>query len=191
MARGLSVDGLVGPSHHFGGKGPGNVASEQHRGNPSNPRAAAREGLAKMRLVRDLGVTQALLPPQPRPSLATLRRLGFYGSDEAVLTRASREDPELVSLCSSAASMWVANAATVAPSADTADGRVHLSVANLHRMFHRSIEAETTFYVLRAIFADQKRFAVHGPLPGGGQLGDEGAANHSRMVAPGGGGVHL
>jgi succinylarginine dihydrolase len=45
-------------------------------------------------------------------------------------------------------------------------------------MFHRAIEAPTTTRVLRAIFADPARFAVHGPLPGGGQFADEGAANH-------------
>jgi succinylarginine dihydrolase len=57
-------------------------------------------------------------------------------------------------------------------------------------MFHRSIEADTTFSVLRAIFADERRFAVHAPLPGGTQLSDEGAANHTRLVGPGGA-VHV
>jgi len=76
--------------------------------------------------------------------------------------------------------MWVANAATVAPSRDTADGRVHLTPANLQQMLHRSLEPATT-RVLRALFADPARFAVHDPLPGGGQLADEGAANHLRL----------
>jgi succinylarginine dihydrolase len=48
-------------------------------------------------------------------------------------------------------------------------------------MFHRAIEAPTTTRVLRAIFADAARFVVHDPLPGGGQLADEGAANHTRL----------
>jgi succinylarginine dihydrolase len=78
--------------------------------------------------------------------------------------------------------MWTANAATVAPSCDAADGRVHLTPANLQQMFHRAIEAETTARVLRAIFEDEKRFVVHDPLPGGGQLADEGAANHTRLA---------
>ena len=77
--------------------------------------------------------------------------------------------------------MWTANAATVAPSSDTADGRVHLTPANLQQMFHRAIEAPTTTRVLRTIFADATRFVVHDPLPGGGQFADEGAANHLRL----------
>jgi succinylarginine dihydrolase len=48
-------------------------------------------------------------------------------------------------------------------------------------MFHRSIETETTARILRAIFADESHFVVHAPLPGGGQFGDEGAANHIRL----------
>jgi succinylarginine dihydrolase len=79
--------------------------------------------------------------------------------------------------------MWVANAATVSPSADTADGRVHFTPANLVSHFHRSLEAPTTTAILRAIFADAAKFAVHDPLPAVPQLGDEGAANHTRFAA--------
>ena len=78
--------------------------------------------------------------------------------------------------------MWVANAATVSPSADTADGRVHFTPANLVAHFHRSLEAETTTRVLRAIFADARHFVVHEPLPAAPQFGDEGAANHTRFT---------
>jgi succinylarginine dihydrolase len=35
---------------------------------------------------------------------------------------------------------------------------------------------------LRAIFRDEARFAVHDALPGGQGFGDEGAANHTRLV---------
>jgi succinylarginine dihydrolase len=188
--RELSFDGLVGPTHNYGGLSPGNVASLASAGRPSNPRAAALQGLEKMRLVHALGAGQAVLPPQPRPSLRTLRRLGFTGSDEEVIARAGREAEHLLRLCSSASSMWAANAATVAPSADAEDGRVHLTPANLSAMFHRSIEADTTRDVLRAIFADERRFRVHEPLPGGAHLADEGAANHTRLEGEGGG-VHL
>jgi succinylarginine dihydrolase len=188
--REYSFDGLVGPTHNYGGLSRGNVASMSHGGRVSSPRAAALQGLEKMRLVHDLGGAQAVLPPQPRPSLRALRRLGFTGSDEEVIARAARESDHLLRLCSSASAMWTANAATVAPSADAADGRVHLTPANLSAMFHRSIEADTTFSVLRAIFADERRFAVHAPLPGGTQLSDEGAANHTRLVGPGGA-VHV
>src|ERR1035438_4604326 len=177
----MQFDGLVGPTHNYAGLSPGNVASAAHAGRVSDPRAAAREGLAKMRFVRGLGAAQAVLPPQDRPSLVTLRRLGFHGSDEEVLAAAAAGDGWALRACSSASAMWAANTATIAPSTDTADGRVHLTPANLQRMFHRSIEAPTTTRVLRVIFGDASGFAVHEPLPGGGQLSDEGAANHLRL----------
>jgi succinylarginine dihydrolase len=183
--REWSFDGLVGPTHNYGGLSLGNVASMTHGGNASSPRAAALQGLEKMRFVHDLGAGQAVLPPHPRPSLATLRRLGLTGSDEEVLARAAREAEHLLRLCSSASAMWTANAATVAPSADAEDGRVHLTPANLSSMFHRAIEADTTWAVLRAVFADERRFAVHAPLPAGAHFSDEGAANHTRLVGRG------
>jgi succinylarginine dihydrolase len=177
----LQLDGLVGPTHNYAGLSPGNVASRAHAGEASNPRAAAHQGLAKMRFVRDFGVAQAVLPPHDRPSLAALRRLGFRGRDEDVLAAAGAGDGLALRLCSSASAMWTANAATVAPSVDSEDGRVHLVPANLQQMFHRAIEATTTTRVLRAIFRDGSRFAVHDPVPGGGQFADEGAANHLRL----------
>jgi succinylarginine dihydrolase len=179
--RELQFDGLVGPTHNYGGLSPGNVASTSHGGQVSNPRAAARQGLEKMRFVQRLGVAQAILPPHDRPSLSTLRQVGFVGSDEEVIAAAAAGDGFYLRLCSSASAMWTANAATVAPSRDAADARVHLTPANLQQMFHRAIEAPTTTRVLRAIFADASRFVVHDPLPGGGQLADEGAANHTRL----------
>jgi len=189
--REYNFDGLVGPTHNYGGLSPGNVASTRHGGQASNPREAALQGLEKMRFVSSLGLGQAVLPPQPRPSLRTLRRLGFAGTDEEVIARAAQQGEHWLRLVSSAAAMWTANAATVAPSADAADGRMHATPANLQQMFHRAIEARTTYSVLRAIFADERRFAVHEPLPGGGQLADEGAANHTRLEIPGRPAVHL
>jgi succinylarginine dihydrolase len=182
VTRELQFDGLVGPTHNYAGLSSGNVASARHRGEVSNPRAAAREGLEKMRFVRRLGGRQAVLPPHDRPSLASLRRLGFAGTDERVIAAAGAGDGFYLRLCSSASAMWTANAATVAPSCDTADSRVHLTPANLQQMFHRAIEAPTTTRILRAIFADPGHFLVHDPLPGGGQLADEGAANHTRLA---------
>jgi succinylarginine dihydrolase len=179
--REVQFDGLVGPTHNYGGLSPGNVASTLHGGQVSNPRAAAHQGLAKMAFVRDLGIPQAVLPPHDRPSLASLRRLGFHGSDEEVIAAAAAGDGFALRICSSASAMWTANAATVAPSRDAGDRRVHLVPANLQQMFHRAIEAPTTTRILRAVFADAARFAVHDPLPGGGQFADEGAANHARL----------
>ena len=189
--REWNFDGLVGPTHNYAGLSPGNLASQAHEANVSNPREAALQGLAKMRFVADLGVGQAVLPPQPRPALRTLRALGYQGSDEEVLARVATDNEHLLRLCSSAAAMWTANAATCAPSSDTADGRMHLTVANLQAMFHRVLEGPTTYAVLRAIFADEWRFAVHPPLPGGGHFADEGAANHIRLAVEGRPAMHL
>ncbi|TMA27564.1 MAG: N-succinylarginine dihydrolase [Deltaproteobacteria bacterium] len=194
MAREYNFDGLVGPTHNYAGLSFGNVASQEHAGQPADPRAAALQGLAKMRFVASLAVGQAVLPPHERPSLRTLRRLGFRGSDEEVIARAAA-DPELrdhlLRISSSAAAMWTANAATCVPGTDAEDGRLHLMPANLTAMFHRSLEAETTARVLRAIFADPRRFEVHDPLPGGTHFADEGAANHTRLLVPGRPAVHL
>ena len=178
----LNLDGLVGPTHHFGGLGVGNLASQRHRHEPSDPRAAALEGLAKIRLLHELGVPQAVLPPQERPLVPALRQLGFAGDDATVLAAAARTAPDLVATVASTSSMWAANAATVSPSADTADGRVHLTPANLTSQFHRALEAPATTAMLRRVFADPRRFVVHEPLPAAAAFADEGAANHVRLA---------
>src|SRR4051794_41421658 len=89
MSNALEVnfDGIVGPTHNYAGLSFGNVASQAHGGSVSHPREAALQGLAKMKFLHDLGVRQAVLPPQPRPDLGTLRRLGFGGSDADLLWR--------------------------------------------------------------------------------------------------------
>lgn len=189
--REYNFDGLVGPTHNYAGLSVGNLASAAHEGQVSSPRRAALQGLEKMRFVASLGVGQAVLPPQPRPSLRTLRALGFQGTDEAVVTRAAEEDELLLRLCSSAAAMWTANAATCAPSEDTADKRLHLTPANLEAMFHRSLEAHSTHAVLARLFEDSRQFVVHAPLPGGIHFADEGAANHTRLCTEGRPAVHL
>lgn len=181
--REYNFDGLVGTTHNYAGLSRGNLASERHAGASASPKRAALQGLAKMRFLTGLGVGQAVLPPQPRPDVGALRRLGFYGTDREVVEQAGRSDGHLLRLVSSASSMWTANAATVAPSSDTTDGKLHVAVANLTSMFHRSLEAPPTFSALRAVFADPVHFAVHDPLPGGAQFADEGAANHVRLEA--------
>jgi succinylarginine dihydrolase len=177
----FNFDGLVGPTHNYSGLAKGNLASMEHRDFVSNPRAAALQGLSKMQAIAKLGVGQAVLPPHERPSVRTLRRLGFTGSDAEVLQKAASTDDQLLRLCSSASAMWAANAATVSPSADTQDGLLHITPANLSSMFHRSIEAPTTLRVFRTLFKDTTHFVVHDPLPSGAQFGDEGAANHTRL----------
>ncbi len=178
-----NFDGLVGPTHHYGGLASGNVASAEHARQVSHPRRAALQGLDKMWALRRMGLVQGVLPPHERPHVRALRRVGFSGTDHDVVTRAAREAPGLLSAASSASAMWAANAATVSPSPDTADGRVHITVANLSSHFHRALEAPTTARVLAAVFPSPDHFAHHPPLPVGPELADEGAANHTRLGA--------
>lgn len=179
----VNFDGIVGPTHNYAGLSFGNLASQKHGHTTSNPREAALQGLAKMKYLADLGLKQAVLPPQRRPNLGMLRRVGFSGSDADVLWNASKQEPRLLAAAYSASSMWAANAATVTPSADAADGRVHFTAANLVSNFHRSIESDATAEMFKRIFADGSAFAHHPPLPASSFLADEGAANHTRLCA--------
>ncbi len=178
----INFDGIPGPTHNYSGLAPDNPAAERNARQVANPRAAALQGLAKMRALARLGLPQAVLPPHERPAIGALRALGFGGTDADVLAATARTTPRLLGASASAAAMWVANAATVSASADTADKRVHFTPANLIAHCHRAIEAATTTRVLRTIFADAEHFVVHDPLPGAAQFGDEGAANHTRFA---------
>lgn len=177
----VNFDGLVGPTHNYAGLSVGNVASLKNADQASNPRQGALQGLAKMKALSDMGLKQAVLPPLERPDVHVLRQLGFSGSDADVMKQASEQAPAVYAATCSASSMWTANACTVSPSADTTDGRVHFTAANLSNKFHRSIESPTTSRVLKAIFNNDKFFAHHQPLPLGDHFGDEGAANHTRF----------
>ncbi|MEZ6028122.1 MAG: N-succinylarginine dihydrolase [Hyphomonadaceae bacterium] len=177
----VNFDGLVGPTHNYGGLAPGNLAAAANEGKVSNPREAALQGLAKMRWMLRQGLVQGCLPPHERPHVVSLRKMGFSGTDAQMLSAAARANPLLLANVSSASAMWTANAATVSPSADTGDGRVHFTPANLSSHFHRALEVETTTRVLRATFADATRFVVHDPVPFH-TFGDEGAANHCRLA---------
>ncbi|MDB5432143.1 MAG: succinylarginine dihydrolase [Caulobacter sp.] len=178
-----NCDGLVGPTHSYAGLAPGNLASARNSGDPSHPRGAVKEGLAKMRRLADLGIPQFVLPPHERPDLRFLSAIGFSGSDARIIETAYRTEPELVNAAYSASSMWAANAATVTPSADAADGRVHFTPANLLTNLHRSLEPGQTTTILRRLFPDPDRFCVHDPLPARPHFADEGAANHVRLCA--------
>lgn len=187
-----NFDGLVGPTHNYAGLSYGNVASTAHGGAVASPKRAAREGLAKMKALADLGLVQGVLPPHERPDVRALRRLGFEGSDAEVIRRVALADRTLLAVTSSASAMWTANAATVAPSLDTEDGRVHFTPANLVEKAHRALEPETTARALAAVFPDPDRFVVHEPLPPSQAFGDEGAANHTRLAPEvGAPGLHL
>lgn len=179
-----NYDGLVGPTHNYGGLSAGNMASQANAGHVSNPRAGALQGLEKMRAMAARGFVQGVLPPQERPFMPLLRAAGFTGaSDAAVLEAAWRADPQLVRNAAASAFMWAANAATVTPSADAADGRVHFTPANLHTMLHRAIEPNATARALASAFPEPARFSHHAPLPAHAVFADEGAANHMRLCA--------
>ena len=178
-----NADGLIGPTHSYAGLSPGNLASSLNRGEASNPRAAVLQGLDKMKRLADLGLPQFVLPPHERPDIGFLRSLGFGGTDARVLEQAWKDAPSFAAAACSASPMWAANAATVTPSADSADGRVHFTPANLHTNLHRSLEHEQTRRSLEALFPDQDRFAIHDALPAVAHLADEGAANHVRLCA--------
>ncbi len=177
----VNFDGLVGNTHNYAGLSFGNVASINNRQQIANPKEAALQGLAKMRLLMSLGIKQAVLPPQQRPAMWFLRQLGFSGSDEKILKDVFQHSPKLLSASFSASSMWTANAATVSPSPDTEDGKVHFTPANLMSNLHRSLELPITQIVLKKIFADEKHFVHHDALPLMDYFSDEGAANHTRL----------
>ncbi|MBN8832616.1 MAG: N-succinylarginine dihydrolase [Sphingomonadales bacterium] len=180
--REINFDGLIGPSHNYAGLSPGNVAATLHAGETAYPRKAALQGLAKMRLMLKLGLGQGFFLPHDRPNIAWLMTMGFSGSAAEVCAAAWREEPLLFAQAISASPMWAANAATVSPAPDTADGRVHITVANLSTMAHRSHEWPGTLAQLRRIFPDPRQFAIHEPIPP--RFGDEGAANFMRIAAP-------
>jgi succinylarginine dihydrolase len=168
----INFDGIVGPTHNYAGLSLGNLASARNAGAIAYPRAAALQGLAKMRGNMALGLCQGVLLPHRRPDGDWLAAMG---------STIETAGPGLLAAASSASAMWAANAATVSPAPDTADGRCHLTVANLVTMPHRSHEWSDTLAQLRVAFADDRHFAVHPPVPA--PFGDEGAANHMRLAA--------
>jgi succinylarginine dihydrolase len=181
MLTEINFDGIIGPSHNYAGLSLGNIASASNAGAVSEPRAAAQQGIAKMRANMALGLAQGFFLPLDRPNIGWLDSLGC---DLAAA------EPHLRAAAYSASAMWAANAATVSPAPDTGDGRCHLTVANLITMPHRSHEWAGTLAQLRLAFADERHFAVHPPVPA--PFGDEGAANHMRLCdGHGGKGVEI
>jgi len=170
--REINFDGIVGPTHNYAGLSFGNLAATAHARQASYPRAAALQGLAKMRANMALGLVQGFFVPPPRPNRRFLQEIA---ADERTT------DARLLAAAWSASAMWTANAATVSPAPDTADRRCHLTTANLVTMAHRSQEWPDTLRQLQAAFPDRERFAVHPPVMP--CFGDEGAANHMRLCA--------
>lgn len=186
QAEEINFDGLVGPTHNYAGLSEGNLASARNANQIARPREAALQGIAKMRRLSALGLQQGVLPPHERPNTAWLRSLGFAGNDGAVWEAAWKREPTVARAALAASAMWAANAATISPSADCGDGKLHASVANLQTMLHRLLEAEQTERTLRRLLPDEARFSVHGALAAHDALSDEGAANHMRMAASAG-----
>lgn len=177
----VNFDGLVGPTHNYAGLAFGNVASVNNAGSISSPKQAAKQGLAKMHLLMQMGVRQAVLPPHQRPNLQLLTALGFLGNPQNQIKLAYKYQPELIAACFSAASMWTANAATISPSANTLDSKLHITPANLLYNLHRAQEAQFNYKLFQKIFSNPDYFTVHEPLLGYRDLSDEGAANHSNL----------
>ena len=166
----INFDGIIGPSHNYAGLSLGNLASSNNAGAPAYPKAAALQGIEKMRANLRLGLAQGFFMPLDRPNKNWLAGLS---------TDMQSAEPHIRAAAFSASAMWAANAATVSPAPDTHDGKCHLSAANLITMAHRSHEWPGTFAQLQLAFADQRHFAVHGPVPA--PFGDEGAANFMRL----------
>lgn len=166
----INFDGIIGPSHNYAGLSVGNLASSHNAGAPSYPRAAALQGIEKMRANLRLGLAQGFFMPLDRPNQNWLSGLS---------TDMQSAEPHIRAAAFSASAMWAANAATVSPAPDTADGKCHLSAANLLTMAHRSHEWSGALAQLKLAFADAAHFAVHGPVPA--PFGDEGAANFMRL----------
>lgn len=180
IAREANFDGLIGPTHNYGGLSDGNIASSSNSGLTSRPREAVLQGLDKMLAMHEAGLWQGVLPPHQRPFLPFLWHLGYKGTDQAIYKKGWKSNPCMMKNILSASSMWAANAATVSPSPDCADGKLHLTPANLSTMLHRSLEHEQTERTLKKAFP----FAVvHPALPSQSVFSDEGAANHVRLCA--------
>ena len=170
MLQEINFDGIIGPSHNYAGLSLGNIASSSNAGAASQPRAAALQGVEKMRANLRLGLTQGFFMPLDRPNNAWLAGLS---------TDMTSAEPHIRAAAFSASAMWAANAATVSPAPDTSDGKCHLSAANLLTMAHRSHEWRGTLAQLKLAFADEQCFAVHAAVPP--PYGDEGAANFMRL----------
>ena len=176
----VNFDGLIGPTHNYSGLSEGNNASKENYSSPSNPKKAALQGIKKAETLISYGSRQGFFLPHERPFIPGLKKLGFNGTDEEILSLAFRHSKVLLNNFSSASSMWAANAATISPSPDTQDNKIHLTPANLNSMFHRSIETEFTYQQCKIIFP-KEYFEIHNPAVSISGYGDEGAANHLRI----------
>ena len=174
----VNFDGLVGPTHHYGGLSFGNLASTEHKHHVSYPKMAALQSLAKMWTIHRLGIRQAFIPPMRRPNVNQIAQLGFAGGLQEILSSVYDYSPALLSMMCSASSMWAANIATVSPSCHTKDGKVNITPANLASQFHRYLECPDMTRMLNLIFENKDFFTVHRPVLSQDLFRDDGSANH-------------
>ena len=89
-----NFDGLIGPSHNYGGMSEGNLASAKNAGDVSNPREAALQGLEKMRRMVRSGLKQGVLPPLERPNFDLLVAAGFGNREGGMIEEAAKHNPD-------------------------------------------------------------------------------------------------
>ena len=142
----VNFDGIPGPTHNYAGLARGNLAAEKQRAATSRIRAKPRcRGSRKCARSPQRGYAAGrAAAARAARSSARCARSAF----PAATPTSSRAPRATRRRCSPRARRprrcGSANAATVSPSADTADGRVHFTPANLVAHFHRSLEAPTT-----------------------------------------------
>ena len=174
----ICFDTIIGPTYHYGGLALGNTHSLEHKHVVSNPKKAALQGLAKMKLVLDHGVSQYVLPSYNRDYKSLIQ--GYYnnqGNFKDNLKRLYDENLDVFSSFFSASSAWLANAWTMTPSCDSYDKRYHATPASLKACFHRSLDVAQTSRFLRQVFDFKQGGCLHEPLT----TLDEGAANMIRL----------
>jgi len=175
----VNFNGIPGPTHLFSGLGMGNLASMTNEGQLSHPQKAALQSLEKIKFLFQLGSIEAIIPPHRRPYLDILNFYGYSGTPMEKILQAYSLDPKVFKAIFSSSSMWTANAATVTPSLDSLDKKVHITPANLKTNFHRSFESQVNYRILRKIFKSSF-FSIHAPL--NTSYPDEGGANHVRLA---------
>ena len=181
------IDTIIGPTYHYGGLALGNTHSLDHKHVVANPKKAALQGLSKMKLLRDHGISQYVLPAYVRDYKGLVQ--GYYnnqGDFEDNLKRLYDENLDIFSSFFSASSAWLANAWTMTPSIDSSDGRYHVSPASLNACFHRQLDVKQTIAILTNRLCSKTYITCHHPSP----FFDEGAANMIRLSA-GGKGLYL
>jgi succinylarginine dihydrolase len=175
----VNFNGIPGPTHLFAGLGMGNIASMSNEGQLSHPQKAALQSLEKIKFLARLGSVEAIIPPHRRPYLDILNFYGYSGTPQERIVQAYALDPKVFKAIFSSSSMWTANSATVTPSLDSLDKKVHITPANLKTNFHRSFESQVNYRIIRKIFKSG-HFSIHAPL--NTSYPDEGGANHVRLA---------